>query len=281
MNQLPSALVHRVPFFAQLALVALCIGCGPLAYDEPSEEGPAWVFPASIPTGYYNGAVGKTNNDLLVALSEIVVRGSRSLSYSAARDKMFADIEDQNRDDSVDCVYTGRIAKNVKSSSTAYSADINTEHTWPQSLGARGVAQSDLHHLWASDVDTNGRRSNYPFGTVKTVKWTAPNPDGIAPSKLGVDEAGRTVFEPHGNTKGDIARSIFYFYTRYFKNRPSDFSLSNFNVEEATLRRWHDFDPPDEAERVRNDQIYSIQGNRNPFVDHPEYLKQIADFPDR
>lgn len=277
----PSVFIRRMFVGVGLGLCVLFSGCGDNRLPENDEDIPFFATPQSIPTGYYDGASGKTGNDLLVALSDIVTRGSRSLSYSAARDKMFADVEDPDNDNAVDFVYTGRVAQKITSSSTAYSAKLNTEHTWPQSLGARGVAQSDVHHLWASDVDSNSRRGNYPFGVVKSVTWTAPNPDGTPPSKLGRDDAGRMVFEPHDRTKGDIARAIFYFYTRYYRNRPSDFTLANFNAEEATLRRWHDADPPDADERSRNDLVYGIQANRNPFIDHPEYIKQIPDFPDR
>jgi endonuclease I len=285
MTRRPLLTARRLFVAASLLAGLLTAACGPelAVTDEEADESalPFHVMPESIPAGYYSATTGKSGNDLLVALSDIVSKGTRSLSYSGARDKMFADVEDPDNDDAVDCVYTGRIAKPVNSTSTGGTARMNTEHTWPQSLGARGVAQTDLHHLWAVDIDTNGRRGNYPFGVVKTVTWTAANPDGTPPSKLGKDDAGRQVFEPHDRTKGDIARAIFYFYARYYRSRPADFTLSNFNVEEATLRRWHEADPPDANEQSHNDLVYAIQGNRNPFIDHPEFIKQIPDFPDR
>ncbi len=284
MTRRPLMTARRLFVAASLSISVLTAACGPeLAIEEIAgeDEIPAQVTPQSIPSGYYSAASGKTGTDLLVALSSIISAGTKSYSYSAARDKMFADLEDIDNNNEVDCVYTGRVAKNVSSTSNANTVRMNTEHTWPQSLGARGVAQSDMHHLWASDNDANSRRGNFPFGVVKTVTWTAPNPDGTPPSKLGKDDAGRTVFEPHDRTKGDIARAIFYFYTRYYRSRPSDFTLSNFNVEEATLRRWHESDPPDSDEVSRNDLIFALQGNRNPFVDHPEFVKEIPDFPDR
>jgi deoxyribonuclease-1 len=285
----PLFAARRLLFAASLCLGMLTAACGPelgtldaVTENEEDESAlPGHVMPESIPAGYYSAATGKSGSDLLVALSDIISRGPRSLSYSAAREKMFADVEDPDNDNAIDCVYTGRIARGVSSTSGGSAAKLNTEHTWPQSLGARGVAQTDIHHLWASDIDSNSRRSNYPFGVVKTVTWTAPNPDGQPPSKLGKDDSGRLVFEPHDRTKGDIARSIFYFYTRYYRSRPTDFSLGNFNVEEATLRRWHESDPPDADEISHNDLVYAIQGNRNPYIDHPEYLKEIPDFPDR
>ncbi|MFO0657412.1 MAG: endonuclease [Polyangia bacterium] len=85
----------------------------------------------------------------------------------------------------------------------------------------------------------------------------------------------RTVFD-RDKTKGDIARAIFYFYTRYYRSRPADFTLNNFNVEEATLRKWHESDPPDADERAHNDlNFYAIRSSRNPYIDRPELLKQI------
>ena len=183
---------RRLFVAASLSISVLTAACGPeLAIEEIAgeDEIPAQVTPQSIPSGYYSAASGKTGTDLLVALSSIISAGTKSYSYSAARDKMFADLEDIDNNNEVDCVYTGRIAKNVSSTSNANTVRMNTEHTWPQSLGARGVAQSDMHHLWASDNDANSRRGNFPFGVVKTVTWTAPNPDGTPPSKLGKDDA--------------------------------------------------------------------------------------------
>jgi deoxyribonuclease I len=196
---------------------------------------------------------------------------------------MFATAEDIDNDDVVDCIYTGRTARGINNRSTAYTgSDFNTEHLWPQSLGATGAAQSDIHHLWASDEIVNSRRSNNAFGEVATVSWTAPDADGTGPSRLGKSSSGRTVFEPHARTKGDVARAIFYFYTRYAAPsapRPSKLSLTNFAVEEATLRRWHAADPPDAEERGHNDAVYTIQGNRNPYIDHPEWVAALPDFP--
>lgn len=272
------------PLLLGLSLSLSLVGCGPelTGADSLDDDGAQWGTPSaqSIPTGYYTDAAGKTNTALISALSAIVARNHKSFSYDAARDQMFATVEDPDNDDVVDCIYTGRKASSVSNRSSAYSgAQMNTEHTWPQSLGATGIAQADLHHLWAVDINTNSRRGNYPFGVVATTTWTAPNSDGTGSSKLGKDASGRMVFEPHDRSKGDIARAIFYFYTRYNGSRPGSYTLSNFNAEEATLRRWHQVDPPDADEKTHNELVFSIQGNRNPYIDHPEYIGQISDFP--
>ena len=275
--------VRRLLQHAGRALLLLAASCGAFpdegALLEDGGDDPAVEpRPVAAPPGYYAGASGRSGRELLSALAGII-GNQRALSYSAARNTMFGTIDDPDSDNVVPCVYTGRRGAGVSSSATASSVSMNTEHTWPQSLGATGVAQADLHHLFPTDMDTNGRRGNYPFGEVAAVTWTARDYDGGDASQLGRDASGRTVFEPQDRLKGDIARAVFYFYTRYAQRPPSRFSLSNFNTEEATLRRWHRQDPPDAAERARNDAVYGAQGNRNPYVDHPEYVTAIPDFP--
>ena len=88
------------------------------------------------------------------------------------------------------------------------------------------------------------------------------------------------MFEPRPSRRGDVARAIFYFYVRYASTNPDSTSLANFNREEATLRQWAIQDPVDDYERGRNDVIYLVQRNRNPFIDDPALLERIADFPD-
>ena len=69
-----------------------------------------------------------------------------------------------------------------------------------------------------------------------------------------------------------------YFYTRYNGQPTSKYTTNNFKVEKSILRKWHEMDPPDATERLRNDVVFSIQGNRNPYIDHPEYVAAIPDF---
>jgi endonuclease I len=108
---------------------------------------------------------------------------------------------------------------------------------------------------------------------VKSASWAEGG------SQLGVDAAGNTVFEPRDPQKGNTARAIFYFYTVYGVNGGVD--LENFRIEEDTLRRWNQQDPPDAAELRRNDLVFAAQGNRNPFVDHPEWINAAGEFMDQ
>jgi len=89
-------------------------------------------------------------------------------------------------------------------------------------------------------------------------------------SSRGADAQGTTVFEVRPSRRGDIARMMFYFSTRW--------GVDIAQTEEATLRRWSNEDPVDSRERARNEAIARIQGNRNPFVDCPTLLEQIENF---
>ena len=146
---------------------------------------------------------------------------------------------------------------------------LNTEHTWPQSKfagGERETKKSDLHHLFPSDNDLNSVRGNASFGEVTQSLETLKCPQ----SKIGRAANQSLVFEPPNSHKGNVARALFYFSIRY--NLRIDFA------QEADLKQWHQLDPVDTAEIQRNDSIQQFQGNRNPFIDHPELVAMIGDF---
>jgi endonuclease I len=241
---------------------------------------PAFRADTALPAGYYSAAEGKTGAELLAALDRIVCR-ARVLGYNAARDSMYSFVEDPDNNDLLADIYVGRVER-VYNRASADTANFNTEHSWPQSRGAEDdPAMSDIHHLFPSDETANSRRSNRPFGVVVgTPTWTSPDPDSDGDvSKQGKNADSVEVFEPRNAKKGDIARAIFYFYTRY-KLRPTDnFTLQNFNIEEATLIQWHNTDPPDAFERQRNSLAFRAQGNRNPFVDRPEFVAAVGNWP--
>lgn len=148
---------------------------------------------------------------------------------------------------------------------------INVEHTWPQSKFTGKFPQetqkSDLHHLYPTDSQLNGIRSSYPFGEVDKDSETLK----CGQSRFGINSVARgPVFEPPDAHKGHVARALFYFALRY------DMTLDP--VQEAALRAWHQQFPVDAEELHRNDEIYKVQGNRNPFIDHPELISSIKDF---
>lgn len=148
---------------------------------------------------------------------------------------------------------------------------INVEHTWPQSRFTgkypTETQKSDLHHLFPTDSQLNAIRGNYPFGEV--AKDSASLKCGQ--SRFGVSESIRgPTFEPPENHKGHVARALMYFALRY------DMVIDP--NQEANLRNWHKQFPVDDEELLRNDEIYKVQGNRNPFIDHPELVDTIRDF---
>ncbi len=246
--------------------------------DEKSQSFRAHDVP---PDGYYDPAKDKTGRELLTTLSQIISR-NRDLGYDAARDLMFGWIDDPQGIDTIECVYTGRRLTGVTDRTTAFrnGTGLNTEHTWPQSMGAKGgKPRSDLHHLFPTDTKANSSRGNAPFGEVMSPLIMLPDlPMMQDRTRSGLDEHGLAVFEPRDVHKGNAARAILYFYTRYALKGGGGISLANFQKEKAVLLRWHAEDPVDDAERLRNDSIYKAQGNRNPFVDHPEFVSQIGAF---
>ena len=137
---------------------------------------------------------------------------------------------------------------------------------------------SDLFHVLPTDGYVNNRRSNYPYGKVGNASWTSLNG-----SKLGSSATSGysgTVFEPIDSFKGDIARIYFYMSTRYM-DKIANWDGASFQNSDLSswaknlFLQWHQLDPVSSKERKRNDSVYVIQHNRNPFVDHPEWVNDI------
>ncbi|MFZ5949312.1 MAG: endonuclease, partial [Candidatus Rifleibacteriota bacterium] len=106
----------------------------------------------------YDPCQGQEDEDLIVSLRRIAESSHTPIGYQTAQDKIFTTLD--NRDGWVECVYTGR---KLKTSCEPDASNMNVEHTWPQSLGATGIAKSDLHHLFPADSKANGIRGNNPF----------------------------------------------------------------------------------------------------------------------
>ncbi len=149
---------------------------------------------------------------------------------------------------------------------------INTEHTWPQSKFVKGfpteTQKSDLHHLFPTDSKANSTRGNFEFADV-IENLNLKNCDASR-SGPSVTSGGKTFFEPPTTHKGNVARALFYFSVRY--------KVEISQAQEEFLRRWNDIDPVDAAEMTRNASIEKLQGNRNPFIDHPEFVDAISNF---
>ncbi len=188
-----------------------------------------------------------------------VISINRDLGYSGARKVFFSEIDNVN---GVVCgVYTGKC---IRTNGIPDPSVMNCEHSWPQSKGASGIAKSDIHHLFPADSQMNARRSNYPFCEVADAIY-----EGMG-SALGNSKNGTRCFEPPFNHKGDLSRAMMYFSVRY--NKPID------SEQEEFFRKWSEEDGVSEKESQRNDAVERAQGNRNPFIDVPQFVYLIENF---
>ncbi|MCB5253150.1 MAG: endonuclease [Candidatus Cloacimonadaceae bacterium] len=217
---------------------------------------------------YYDGVDDLTGDDLLYALRNLISTNTYS-SYSGAKVFLFQELDNVNGQ--VTCVYTGE-TYNISSSYSGQSSP-NTEHTYAQSWfnPSSSVKKADLHHLFITTMQVNSSRGNLPFGNVAS---TAASDVYYSHTPLqsyrGYDNWQHTVFQVNPEYRGNTARAILYFYTRYGD------SLYQGGVNMLdTMIQWHYSDPPDAAEQSRNDALHGFQYNRNPFVDHPEYVNRI------
>lgn len=255
---------------------------------------------AQAPATYYDGTAGLTGIALKNKLSQIITDGHQAKSYSGLWTAYQTTDRDYfyENDGSVLDIYsenpTGQDPYNFTISTNQcgqYSTEgncYNREHIVPQSLFDEASPMvADVNFIRATDGKVNGMRSNYPFGKVNT----SPSFTSLNGSKLGTSVSpgySGIVFEPIDAFKGDVARMIFYFVTRYQSQ------LGNFTSNNGTgdmlgttafpglqtweldqLRAWHAADPVSPAEISRNNATYEYQKNKNPFIDHPEFVELI------
>lgn len=247
---------------------------------------------AQIPAGYYNTATG-TGYTLKTQLYNIIKghtdKGYAGLwtTYSTSdrdnqyeNDNTIIDMYSENPTGVDPYKYT--YGTNQCGTYSVEGNCYNREHIIPQSVfNSTAPMVSDAHFIPPTDGKVNGQRSNYPHGTVATATWTSLNG-----SKLGSSSVSGytgTVFEPINEFKGDIARMYFYFATRY-ENTVASYPFAMFNGTSNQvfttaflnmLLTWHAQDPVSTREIARNNAIHSIQNNRNPYIDHPEYVQAI------
>lgn len=164
----------------------------------------------------------------------------------------------------------------------------NREHSFPKSwFNDAPIMYSDYHHLFPTDGYVNGKRSNYKYGEVASATWTSMNGSKLGSSSVA--GVSGPVFEPINEYKGDVARAYLYMVTRYENLLPTwnGYSTEGAETFDGTvfpgvevdyirlMIKWHTQDPVSDKERNRNNGAYSFQGNRNPYVDHPEFVTQV------
>ncbi|WP_100914729.1 endonuclease [Pseudoalteromonas spongiae] len=257
--------------------------------------------PPTTPTGYYASTQGLTGFALKTELHNII-KNHNSRGYSAiwgfydsaSRDKYFENdntildrySENPTGQDSYNYIAVTNQCGSYNSEADCY----NREHSFPKSWfgGKVEPMNSDIHHIFATDGYVNAKRGSYPFGEVSSASFVSNNGSklGSAASSTGYNG---TVFEPIDEFKGDFARAYFYMATRYQNvigswqgNSSSANDVLNGTTNQvfenwvvALLLKWHNNDPVSQLERDRNQAAYDYQGNRNPFVDHPEFVDMI------
>ncbi|MGX1156839.1 endonuclease I family protein [Streptomyces albogriseolus] len=229
---------------------------------------------ASYDPAYYDAAAGKTGTALKSALHTIISDQTK-LSYSAVWEALKVTDQDPNNSNNVILLYSG--ISRSKSLNGGDVGDWNREHVWAKSHGDFGTSTgpgTDLHHLRPEDVQVNSIRGNKDFDN-----------GGGSFTNSGGSLTDSNSFEPRDAVKGDVARMILYMAVRYEGTdgwpdlEPND-SVTNgtnpYHGRLSVLKQWHQEDPPSTFERNRNNVIHdSYQHNRNPFIDHPEWVESI------
>jgi len=236
----------------------------------------------SIVSGYYQGITG-TGTTLKTNLHNLIrTTHQTEFSYDAVWTQLQFTDEDSLNTNNIIEEYTGwSVPKSYNGGGTS---NWNREHTWSKSHGDFGEsapAGTDLHHLRPADSTVNSAKGNKDFD------------DGGSPVTDNSPYTGYTGYtgcftdadswEPRAVEKGDIARMILYMAVRY-EGTDTSYNLEMqdatptsgaFYGKLSTLLQWHVQDPPDSWEMRRNNRIQERQGNRNPFIDHPEFVSAI------
>ncbi|MGY5138805.1 endonuclease I family protein [Streptomyces nigrescens] len=225
---------------------------------------------------YYKDAEGKTGQALKDSLHRIISSTQTGkLTYSQVWDALKETDQDPDNSENVILLYTGR--SQSKNSNGGNPDDWNREHVWAKSHGDFGTDTgpgTDIHHLRPEDVSVNSIRGNKDFDNGGTKVDEAPG-----------NSTDDDSFEPRDAVKGDVARMILYMAVRYDGGDGFPDLEPNDNVDNGSqphigrlsvLKQWSQEDPPDTFEKHRNQVIFDkYQHNRNPFIDHPEWVGEI------
>ncbi len=240
------------------------------------------------PAGYYASAEGLTGDALRLALHEII-DGHTAQSYDFAW-TAFVTADDKANGKVWDIYsdvpggtppYEYRFGVDEGGIGGAEGNGYSREHSWPRSWfgGEISPMNSDLFALYPCDAHVNGNRGSYPYGEVTSPVWTSLN--GGQRGNCSYPGYSGLVFEPIDGYKGDLARTYFYMATRYHTEDAgwpgSDMTDGADLLPWAVnlLLEWHEADPVSAKEIERNGTLYGFQGNRNPFIDRPEWAPLV------
>ena len=249
-------------------------------------EGKNYTTQETYTGNYYDSVNNKKGNELLSGLHSLMLSTHKTyVTYDSLKSTLKS-TDPYGTTGNAKCFYTGKNA-----------SSFSREHVWCQSLSGSTSSSStnlygttyggsDIHHIRPVITSYNSQRSNAAFGIIYGPKEGMdyiPYENGQKSYLTG------SVFEPADIIKGDVARIVMYMYMHYSSQINNDSSTYNFlgimNIdfimgptsEEAwkVLRLWNANDPVSEDEKIRNEKAFQIQGNRNPFIDHPSYADAI------
>ncbi len=245
-------------------------------------------FQQQVHAQYYNTAFGKNGAILKTALHNIIM-GHTVGTYADLWSDYFST---DNRGSNIlwdiysdipggTPAYTYTLGTNQCGTYNSEGDCYNREHIWPANYFADGPPMyTDLQQIYPTDGWVNNKHGNLPYGNVNAVTWTSQNgcKTGTSTNYPG---SVLDVFEPIDSFKGDIARVYFYMSTRY---EGEDAGWLNWEMANGAvlttdainvLLAWHHLDPVSQKEINRNNAAFAIQGNRNPFVDYPQFADCI------
>ena len=291
---------------AGVILPAIVCACGIFTWPAGSL--------AEAPVGYYDSVDASSPEALRASLHEIIDDHTRFPYTSTSTDTW--DILEAADEDPADSTHILDLYRNASYAKFGGGVgDYSREHVWPKSYGfpddgAQNYPYTDCHHLFLCDTGYNSSRGNRIFGICQTDCDEKPTEEnngtggsvGTYPgtSNWGTGTGTDGTWETWSDRRGDVARAVFYLDVRYeggthgITGAPEpdlivtdDLDLidgSNTGDNESVgymglrsiLLQWHQEDPVDDLERARNDVIFTYQGNRNPFIDHPEWLEDVA-----
>jgi len=256
---------------------------------------------------YYSSLQRKVEKDppkgdmLHVRLRELVQRNDRhKLTYDCVWKALYDLDEDETDPNNIIELYTQKSVRKTNQEGHIHNRVAqefwwNREHVWAVSHGFAGPvnrAYRDLHHIFAANKDVNRERNNFDFANCDRKQCTDERFQGWEPYKASDPEFNKLV-------KGQVARAMFYMELRYTnRNVGGDNNLENYDLQlvndwttsravaapnrdyarfgqKAQLLKWHCQSPPQTREILRNQKVYEWQGNRNPYIDHPEFVEQI------
>ena len=279
MKKLLKKSLYFVVVLALLLSSVISVSAAPAKYSTASNSGTrdelCTTLDGTTAASYYTGSnsydslVTLSSSQLLTTLRSLMTTGHKTSSYDDCRD--LAPITDcENGNGKITTLYTS-----YQTTSGAFNGGTgwNREHVWPKSLGGYGNsgAGADLHHIRPTENRTNSNRDNLLYGNVTGGKTSTGNLSGEVGGTYD-----STYFEPLDNVKGDVARICLYVYVRW--GGTSGYTCNNINKvfeDVDTLLEWCALDPVDTWEMGRNEVVYSIQGNRNVFIDYPELAWQL------